>query len=342
MNIIYVAPFGLGQKTTVWARTLPLAKQVVNAGHQVTIVVPPWDTPEDGNTRSKHGGVQVFQVETRGGLPFIWRRLLREIDQLQPDIVHIVKPRAYAGLVQWWHWQRRRIVRSEFPALLLDIDDWEQAWAPINNYSAVTSRFLNWQEEWGIRHADGITAASRWLVERAQDYAPEMPILYLPNGVEPPLERATSRLTAEDVDPYVFPHGNLGDGGFQILYFTRFVEISPEWLARFWRSLSTLEKDCRLAVAGNALQPGRELVFRQTVAAISPDTELRVSWLGHVARPTIDQLYRESDCAIFPAQEEPLQQAQMQCAVGHNLAQRRSCGGQRGRRTGRIRSQWLS
>ncbi len=50
------------------------------------------------------------------------------------------------------------------------------------------SAFLDWQEEWGIRHADGITAASRWLVERAKAYAPETPILYLPNGVTLPAE----------------------------------------------------------------------------------------------------------------------------------------------------------
>ncbi len=37
------------------------------------------------------------------------------------------------------------------------------------------------------------------------------------------------------------------------------------------------------------------------------------AWLGHVDRSTIDRLYRESDCAIFPAEEEPLQQAK--CSV---------------------------
>ncbi len=321
MNIVYVAPFGLGQKTTVWARTLPMAKQVVCAGHQVTIVVPPWDTPEQSNTRSERSGVQIIQVETRGGLPLIWRRLLSEINQMQPDIIHIVKPRAYAGLAQWWHWQRRRTRRGNFPALLLDIDDWEQAWGPINDYSVTTSRFLNWQEEWGIRHTDGITAASRWLVERAQDYAPETPILYLPNGVKPPTEPAGTMMNAQigsvesktEAGVGANLYANAEDDNCQILFFTRFVEISPEWLARFWRSISTLAPDCRLAIAGNALQPGRESAYQQAVTAVGVDVETRVTWLGHVDRTTIDQLYRQSDCAIFPAQEEPLQQAK--CSV---------------------------
>ena len=227
MNIVYVAPFGLGQKTTVWARTLPMAKEAVRGGHRATIVVPPWDTPADSHTRAEREGVAIIQVDISGGLPLIWRRLLREIDHIQPDIIHIVKPRAYAGLVQWWRWHRRKMANRQTPAILLDIDDWEQAWGPINNYPLFTARFLAWQEEWGIRHADGITAASRWLVEQARAYAPETPRLYLPNGVTLPAGPANDE-RIED--------GAIG-ADHQILFFTRFVEISPEWLARFWRSL---------------------------------------------------------------------------------------------------------
>ena len=123
MNITYVAPFGLGQKTTVWARTLPMAKEVVSRGHRATIVVPPWDTPADSNTRLEKNGVRIIQVEMSGGLPLIWRRLLGEIERIDPDIIHIVKPRAYAGLVQWWRWHRRKMANRQTPAILLDIDD---------------------------------------------------------------------------------------------------------------------------------------------------------------------------------------------------------------------------
>ena len=34
-RIAFVAPFGLGQKTTVWARTLPLARYLAAQGHTV-------------------------------------------------------------------------------------------------------------------------------------------------------------------------------------------------------------------------------------------------------------------------------------------------------------------
>ncbi len=68
-----------------------------------------------------------------GGALFTTPRLLRAVDTFAPDLVHIVKPRAYAGLVQWVLWQRRRRGIGD-PPIVLDIDDWEQAWAPVNKY----------------------------------------------------------------------------------------------------------------------------------------------------------------------------------------------------------------
>ena len=179
MKIVFVAPFGLGKKTTVWARTLPLARQLVARGHGVRIVIPPWDTPADAGKQWQDGGVELMNTGIGGGAPFILPRLLRASNDFSPDLIHIVKPRAHAGLFQWTLWRMRQL-RLTAPALLLDMDDWEQAWAPINRYPKMTALFLAWQEEWGIRHADGVTAASQWLHRRAHEYAPATPTLYLP------------------------------------------------------------------------------------------------------------------------------------------------------------------
>ncbi len=209
-TVCFVAPFGLGQKTTVWARTLPLAQELVKAGWEVTILIPPWDTPEDAGKRWRDEGVELVNVAIAGGIIPTTTRLLRELGRRSPDIVQIVKPHAHAGLVQWWLWQRPRRKR---PLLLLDCDDWEQAWAPINRYSWPVARFLAWQEEWGLRHADGITAASRWLEARARTYTPGTPVLYLPNGVTAP------EGTVPEWQPPAMPN---------VLFFTRFVEVEPE------------------------------------------------------------------------------------------------------------------
>ena len=296
-RVCFVAPFGLRQKTTIWARTLPLARELVARGWAATILIPPWDSPQDSGRRWVEDGVELVNVALGGGTPAVVRRLLHEIDRIQPAIVHVVKPRAHAGLVQWWLWQRGRLGSSR-PALVLDTDDWEQAWAPVNGYAPLLARFLAWQEEWGIRHADGITAASRWLVERAQAAAPRIPRRYLPNGVTPP---APGDLHWQPQDQR------------DVLFFSRFVEVSPAWLALFAQVLHEVAPGARLLVAGTPVQPGLDDAYRRALAALAPGSATPVEWLGYVQLEDLAAIYARAGCAIFPADAVPLQQAK--CSV---------------------------
>lgn len=298
MRICFVAPFGLGEKTTVWARTLPLARHLVSRGHAVTILIPPWDTPGDAGKCWEDSGVDLVNVAISGGIPATVGRMLRHLQATQPQFVHIVKPRAHAGLVHWWLWQQRRLTKRG-PHLFLDVDDWEQAWAAINPYPWPMARFLAWQEEWGIRHADGITAASHWLMDRVHAYTPATPALYLPNGVQD--------VDTGGVDALTLPTVN------RILFFSRFVEVAPLWLATFWQALQRLLPESRLVVAGNALQAGRETIFQETMRQQNPETADRVEWLGYVPTEQLPALYANVVCAIFPTENQPLHQAK--CSV---------------------------
>lgn len=293
LHVCFVAPFGLRQKTTVWARTLPLAKELVQRGEQATILIPPWDSKSDAGKGWSEDGVEVVNVALSGGIPAITRRLLQEIHRRQPEIVHVVKPRAHAGLVQWSLWQQRA---RRTQRIVLDVDDWEQAWSEINQYSWPVARFLAWQEEWGIRHADGITAASRWLVERTGEYAPHTPVLYLPNGIDAQLS-GEGPLTVRT--------------GGAVLFFTRFVEVTPEWLAQFIVSLHEIDPATHLIVAGTPVRAGLEEPFREAVAATAVGGS--VEWLGFVPPEQMPAVYERSTCAIFPAAPVPLQMAK--CSV---------------------------
>lgn len=299
IQVVFVAPFGLGQKTTVWARTLPFARELATHGYAVTLLIPPWDTPEDAGRSWQEQGVTVINVKLRGGLPGVLWRMMQVIARLKPTIVHIVKPRAHAGLVQWLLWQRRHLL-GQGPQLLLDVDDWEQAWAEINNYPLLVARFLAWQEEWGIRHADGITAASHWLVQRAKTYAPATPLCYLPNAVTPPNNIAPAEIAPAQ------------RAGGQVLFYSRYVEVSPEWLATFWNELYALRPDATLVVFGDALQVGRTLQFQQAMTQLAPVAATAVCWQPYQP-DLVDILYQSSACAIFPSMQGPLLEAK--CSV---------------------------
>jgi glycosyltransferase involved in cell wall biosynthesis len=297
LSIVYVAPFGLSQKTTVWARTLPLARQMSARGHTTTILIPPWDSPADAGKTSVEQGVRVEQMALQGGTLAVVRRMVQRVTALSPQIVHIVKPRAHAGLVQWWLWHSRRITQRR-PVLLLDVDDWEQAWAAVNHYPWHMARFLAWQEEWGIRHADGVTAASQWLMDRVHHASPAIPRLYLPNGVTLPDPEEMAG---------VLPPGKTRRGR-PVLFFTRFIEVAPSWLARCWAALRAAAPDAELLIAGRGLVPELEDGFRRALAG-APG----VHWLGFVPRERLPALYARAACAIFPADPIPLHQAK--CSV---------------------------
>lgn len=302
-RIAFVAPFGLGQKTTVWARILPLAKQLVRHGYAVTLVIPPWDTPADNGRVWDEEGVELVNVQLGGGLPIVLGRMIAALRRFAPDIVHIVKPRAHAGVVQWLLWQQRKLTGAG-PQLYLDIDDWEQAWAPINHYPPAVARFLAWQEEWGIRHADGITAASHWLVDRAQQYTPTTPVLYLPNGITAPTApTATSAPTATKTNNHAAQ---------QIFFYSRYVEVAPTWLAEFWSALYTLEPTATLVVFGDALEAGRPAQFQAALQRRDAAAAAHVTWQPY-DQDLVDELFQTSSCAIFPAAQTPLHEAK--CSV---------------------------
>jgi glycosyltransferase involved in cell wall biosynthesis len=197
---------------------------------------------------------------------------------------------------------RLRQLRLAAPTLLLDMDDWEQAWAPINRYPKITALFLAWQEEWGIRHADGLTTASRWLHRRAQEYAPTTPALYLPNGI-------ADALLGESA----LPRRKETNSQKSVLFFTRYIEVTPIWLADFAAHLLNQDPQIRFVIAGEPLQPKVIETLQSYFAIRNLHDPQQVEWLGAVAKDELPALLDRSVCAIFPAQPTTLQLAK--CSV---------------------------
>ncbi|RLC96184.1 MAG: glycosyltransferase family 1 protein, partial [Chloroflexi bacterium] len=171
------------------ARALPMAKSLAARGHAVTLLLPPWQNPEEGGRRWEEDNVAVENILLPPGIPGLFHlltalRLARRAMALHPDVIHLFKPKAYSGLV---HWLLARLPRARRPRLVVDSDDWEGSggWNEIGGYTPAQRRFFAWQERWGLTHADAVTVASRALegLVWAMGIPPER-VFYVPNGTE--------------------------------------------------------------------------------------------------------------------------------------------------------------
>jgi glycosyltransferase involved in cell wall biosynthesis len=294
MKIVMVGPFGLRPRGTMSVRALPLAKALVRRGHAVTLLLPPWQNPEDAGRAWREDGVRVENVALPVGVPGwfhlrLTQRLLRRVRTLRPDVVHAFKPKAYAGLV---HWALHH--RPGAPPVVVDTDDWEGpgGWNTLRDYAPPLKRIFAWQERWGLRHADAVTVASRALqtLTWAQGGDP-VRVVYLPNASawpHPPVAR-------------------LPDERPTLLLYTRFFEFD---VARLWRIVQRVREavpTVRLWIVGRGffgedaalMQYARAAGWRVTEANPAAD-DADLIYAGFV--PVDDQPahFAHADVALYP------------------------------------------
>jgi glycosyltransferase involved in cell wall biosynthesis len=251
MRIVFVGPFAMQPKRTMALRALPLAKALAARGHDVMVLLPPWDHPADAGREWLEEGVRVRNVRLPPRLPLLghavltWR-LVRAALRFRPDVVHTFKPKAYAGLTAWAVWRLKRLgcIRTR---LVVDTDDWESTggWNELNPYSWAQKRFFTWQEHWGLTHCDALTVASRALETIMWSLGvPPRSVHYLPNGWwdEP------TTPSAQAVDELRHKHG-LGDAPVALLY-TRFFEFPVERALAIMRGVLAQMPAVRWVVVG--------------------------------------------------------------------------------------------
>ena len=251
MEIAFVCPFGLSPKHTTSGRALPLAQALVQRGHHVRVLIPPWDHPADSGRRFEWNGVMVEHVTLPARVPgaapavVLWR-LLRATVRLRPDVVHVFKPIGYSGFVALalWHLRRMGMVDAR---IVLDIDDWEGTggWIDRSAYGALWRRALSWQERCGLTHCDAVTAASRTLQTLAWALGANC-VRHVPNGLTSlppgvPRKSARSQLGLDEREPVV-------------LVYTRFVEVGPRHLAGLLGSLAEQAPSVHVVVVGRGLR----------------------------------------------------------------------------------------
>jgi len=255
----------------------------------------------------------------------VTRRLVRRALALEPDVVHCFKPKAYAGLSSWWLWQWKRLGLSKV-RLVVDADDWEGAggWNDRERYSWAQRRMFAWQEQWGLRHCDALTVASRALesIVWSLGVSPSR-VFYVPNGVEPSkvqtsnfkLQAPASVLESPISDPSTMLRAGLQSpaSNFQpptILLYTRFFEYRLERVLEVFDRVLQFSPEVRLLVVGKGL-------FGEEQALLDRAREMgwgdRVEYLGWLEPAELPIVFARADVAIYPFDDTLLNRTK--CAV---------------------------
>ena len=283
MRIVMVGPFGLRPRGTMSVRALPMAQALVARGHTVTMLLPPWQNPEDSGRCWEEGGVRIENIALPPRMPGLFHlltalRLAGRTLALRPDVTHFFKPKAYSGLA---HWLLVHLPRPGHARLVVDTDDWEGSggWNEIGGYPAAQRRFFTWQERWGLTHADAVTVASRTLESLVWAMGVEPGrVFYVPNGV------GDRRLEIGD--------WRLGVGGWKpvLLLYTRFFEFLVSRVVEVVRRVREAVPGTRLLVVGEGLFDEQEELFQLT----------DVLYTGWVPQDTLPAYFAQADVAIYP------------------------------------------
>ncbi len=325
MKITMVGNFGLWYKGTMGARALPMARALVAAGHEVCMVVPPWDDPRSSGAEDRIDGVRIANVKLPPHIPLLWHALLTlsllvRVLREPADVIHVFKPKAYAGLVQIAAvWLRRlRLLRAR---IVLDTDDWEGkgGWNEMENFPRPVKWLTAWHESWCLRHADAITLASRELerLTLALGVSPDR-IFYVPNGVCDLNSRARTASSGrsmlqggdgEDPDRSPSPLEECSirlDGSPTILLYTRFFEFQAARVLRIFTGVRRDVPEAKLLVVGRGLR-GEEGVLGR----LARDSGLGqdVFYAGWVEPPEIPRWFDLADLAIYPMDDTLLNRA---------------------------------
>ncbi len=293
MNVVMIGPFGLRPRMTMAVRALPLAKALVAHGHTVSMLLPPWQNPEDAGRIWDEAGVHIENMPLPAGVPGWFHQqlmasLARRARALKPDVVHVFKPKAYAGLAHI-------ALTRRFP-VVVDTDDWEGpgGWNALSPYPAPLKVFFAWQERWGLTHARAVTVASRALqtLVWATGRAPES-VFYVPNGVAGQGETGSAQDTPATTRP-------------TLLLYTRFFEFK---VTRLWRvvcAVRAARPDVRLLVVGKGLFGEEtqllELARAQEwrIAETLDDPGADLVNLGWVPAETLPALFTQATLALYP------------------------------------------
>jgi glycosyltransferase involved in cell wall biosynthesis len=325
MRIALLAPFGLQPKATVSARMVPLARALIERGHTVRIVIPPWDDPTARPGHTIISGVPTTTLPLPTRLPksiALTYGLLHQAlapmstqhstlsTQNSVQVVHVFKPVGYSGLAGF------ALSALRVP-WVLDVDDWEGAggFSDKNPYSMPERASLFLMEALLPRMARAVTAASRTLEVRAWNMGiPRRRVAYMPNGVWRDRYDAWSEYS-HNTGPLAGEHSALPNAirkqyglerGPVILLYTRFAEFPYRWPLEVFRAVLAEHPTAKLLVVGSGFFNEEENLRADAARMGLSD---RVTITGRVPEDALPAYLSIGDVAIYPMADTLLNRA---------------------------------
>jgi len=308
MKITMIAPFAFRPKATVNARTFPMAQALVARGHQVRILVPPYDNPAESGQAFERKGVHVSSLvlgRVHALTPlFAAQRLAHLARTEHADVVHVFKPVGYAALAG--------MMLSLFAdvALVTDSDDWEGTggWNSVNPYPWHWRRFFDFQERWLPRHSQAVTVASRTLETQMWGLG-VLPgrVFYVPNCPSPDFTVWRSRVQESDRDR-VRSRLGIGDAPMAIYvgHITRGDDL--DLAVEAFALLRSKLESARLVIAGTGegLDRLRALVTERGLG----QSVIFAGWIDHQEVPSY---LAAADAAVYPYRDSLVNRAK--CSI---------------------------
>ncbi|MSQ09671.1 MAG: glycosyltransferase [Dehalococcoidia bacterium] len=297
----------MAPKSTMRARALPLAQVLAAQGHNVTLVLPPWDNPADAGRVWNEGPVQVMNVPLAPAIPLLGHlllglRVLWTVLSLHPDVVHAFKPKGFSGFVAQAVQAMQAIGLRRSIRVVVDTDDWEGdgGWNDQEPYPWWQKRLFAWQEHRLLRHAPAVSCASAELVRTTTVVrGSKTGVVYVPNGTTPgwpaaPAEQVAEmrrRLEIAPADPVV-------------LLYTRFVECSAERFLRLLELVRQRAGEVTVLLVGAGLHGEEQVLIadsRRRCGQNPAASPLRnAGWVGAADLPVYLAL---ADVAMFPMED---------------------------------------
>ena len=300
-DIVMLGTFAAWRLGTLQSRALPLASVLTRHGIRCAIVTTPWDVPSERGIVDVYDGVPIFN--TYAVSPFAPLQAVREQRDLarllQPQAIHVFKPKGFGGLTGAW-------VHHDVP-LIVDSDDWEGdgGWNQVGSYGLLQRRVFDWQERTLLRSADGVTAASTLLFQRAsmmRGSESDSSVWLVPNGIE--------RTWYERLKHGRVPV-SITDRIKTVVLYSRFAEFGAEWLPRFASALDRVANcPVRIVAVGT---DGDDWVVGEHV---------RVELCGYVERDRLPEMLGSASIAIFPYESSLLTMAKQSVKLLELMAAR--------------------